>query len=97
MRRAAFERARTLRIWKLHLQLSHPGPEPPGCICEFQPGRFRKSERVGGCGKVRCWLCKRAKLLHTPMRRERISNISYDEWLLELARNAPRRKRRYFD
>jgi len=97
MRRAALERARTLRVWQLHLQLAHPGPEPPLCRCELQPGRFRKAERIGGCGKPRCWLCKCDKLLHTPTRQDRLSDISYHEWLAELGRNAPRRRQRYFD
>ena len=92
MRRAALERARTLRAWRLHLRLVHPGPDPPLCICESQPGRFRKTERIRGCGKARCWLCKRAKLMHTPRCRERLSNISYHEWLLELGRSAPSRQ-----
>lgn len=47
MRRAALERPRTLRVWRQHLA-GHSDTDL--CRCEFQPGRFRKGERVGGCG-----------------------------------------------
>ena len=97
MRRAAIERARALRVWRSHLRLIHPDPEPFLCICENQPGRFRKTERIGGCGRGRWCDCNGPKLQKMPKRQERAANISYHEWLDELRSNFPHRKRRYFD
>ena len=59
MKRAAIERSRTLRTWRSHLRTHR---EAVLCACEFQPGRFRKSQRVGGCGRSLCWLCHGDKL-----------------------------------
>jgi hypothetical protein len=94
MRRAALERPRTLRVWGRHLA-RHLALSPTAilCVCEFQPGRFRKGERVGGCGRARCYLCHGAKLLGIPTCRERVARISYHEWLAELGRNARARTR----
>jgi hypothetical protein len=55
MQRAAIERVRTIRTWRSHLR-THGAQVL--CVCELQPGRFRKSQRVGGCGRARCWLCR---------------------------------------
>jgi hypothetical protein len=63
MRRAAQDRSRTRRTWSLHLR-SH-GVQAR-CVCEHQPGRFRKGQKVGGCGKPRCWLCHEDKLGQIP-------------------------------
>lgn len=41
MRRAALERARTVRVWRKHLQFA--GEEhAASCVCELQAGHFRK-------------------------------------------------------
>lgn len=67
MRRAALERPRTLGVWRQHLA-EHPDTDL--CRCEFQPGRFRKGERVGGCGTPQCWLCHAGKLTGDPTLQE---------------------------
>ncbi len=61
MRRASLERPRTLRVWRAHKRLIHDDLAT-GCICDEQPGRFRKGQRVGGCGRPRCLICKGHKL-----------------------------------
>ena len=69
MQRAALERARTRNVWKAHVR-AHTGPLV--CACDLQPGRFRKGQRVGGCGRTRCWLChgdKLAKIVPVRVRR----------------------------
>ena len=63
MRCAALERPRTLRVWRQHLAEHY---ETDLCRCEFQPGRFRKGERVGGCRTPRCWLCHAGNLTGDP-------------------------------
>jgi hypothetical protein len=67
MRRAALEKQRTLQVWRRHL-VTHGVPLV--CGCELQPGRFRKSQRVGGCGRPRCWLCHYDKLAGNPKPRD---------------------------
>ena len=91
MRRAAFERARTVRVWRAHLLTVHPDGVN-GCACELQPGRFRKGQRVAGCGLVRCFVCKGSKLLGRPTLQEERSDISFNEWLREFG--FPARSRR---
>ena len=59
MRRSALERPRTLRTWRAHLTAHE---DTILCVCELEPGRFRKSQRIGGCGRPRCWLCHGDKL-----------------------------------
>jgi hypothetical protein len=80
MRRAALERPRTLRVWRRHLA-RHLAFSPAAilCVCEFQPGRFRKGERVGGCRRARCYLCHPGKLLGDLQPKDRPSLISYHE------------------
>lgn len=63
MRRAAIERFGTLQTWRDHLAVHGA---TIFCDCELQPGRFRKSQRVGGCGRSRCWLCHYEKLAGRP-------------------------------
>ena len=63
MRRAAIEKSRTLQTWRRHLA-THG--HKVVCDCELQPGRFRKSQRIGGCGLPRCYLCHFAKLTDQP-------------------------------
>lgn len=79
MRRAAQERARSLRVWRQHLKLH--GKEALHCACENQAGRFRKGQRIGGCGNARCYLCHGDKLLKRPSRQQQQSNIAFREAL----------------
>ncbi len=74
MRRAAQERAWTIRVWKLHKRWNHP--EGSECICDEQPGRFRKGQRVLGCNKPRCFICHGEKLMKLPGRQLLKSNAS---------------------
>jgi hypothetical protein len=81
MERASVERPRTVRVWRQH-RAQH-GPGPLACPCELQTGRFRKGQRVGGCGKARCYLCHGDKLLKRPTLQQRRSGLAYREWLRE--------------
>jgi hypothetical protein len=78
MKRANEERPRTLRVWRQHL-VGH-GPGPVDCVCELQPGRFRKGERVGGCS---CYYCNYEKLNNIPKKYQRLADISCEEQLDE--------------
>ncbi len=74
MKRAAVERAQTLRVWQRHLVSHGPGP----LLCRdarLQAGRFRKGQRVGGCGRARCHLCHGDKLAHRPTIQQRRSTM----------------------
>ena len=82
MRRAVVERQRTLRVWRNHNLLVHAGTET-GCVCDKQPGRFRKGQKVAGCGKSRCWLCKSEKLAKRPTARDHRQELRYKEWSSE--------------
>jgi hypothetical protein len=46
MKRAHAERLHTVHVWRTYL--SWHGPGPLACRCEFQIGRFRKGQRIGG-------------------------------------------------
>ncbi len=92
MRRASLERPRTLRVWRAHHRLIHDGL-PTDCICDEQPGRFRKSQRVAGCGKPRCWLCKRHKLAKETTARDHRAALSYHEQAAEYGFGGPRPRR----
>jgi hypothetical protein len=81
MKRAALERTRTVGVWRRHL-VSH-GIDAALCACEYQPGRFRKGQRVGGCGNARCYLCHPEKLLNIPDRSQRRADVSFWEWRRE--------------
>lgn len=96
MKRAAIERAATLRRWRFHVEVVHGG-DPGPCSCERQPNRFRKGEKRGGCGRVRCHLCKAKKLLGAVPLAQQKSDFSLREWLDDLDRpplRDPRRGRR---
>jgi hypothetical protein len=80
MQRAAIERVRTIRTWRNHLR-THGAQVL--CTCELQPGRFRKSQRVGGCGRARCWLCHSDKLSGRLTMRELRAVADYSEGLTE--------------
>jgi hypothetical protein len=58
-------------------------------------GRFRKGQRIGGCGKPQCWVCHSGKLGREPMRKQLRSLQTYREGLAEalLANNALERAR----
>ena len=87
MKRAHEERLHTIHIWRQHLAWHGSGPLL--CVCEFQIGRFRKGQRVGGCGKARCYLCHREKLCKRPPLQQRRADISYKEWLHALYTSEP--------
>jgi len=82
VKRASTEYSRTVRVWREHL--AWHGAGPLACVCEFQIGRFRKGQRVWGCGKARCYLCHGDKLLKRPTRKQHQANTAYREWLREL-------------
>jgi hypothetical protein len=79
MKRASLERERTIRVWRRHLAF-HAG-EARNCRCEVQIGRFRKAQRVWGCGQARCFLCHGEKLLRRPTLQQRRSDLSLWDWL----------------
>jgi len=81
MRRAAIERPRTRNTWRKHLVM-HAGA--PICACEFQPGRFRKGQRIGGCGRPQCWLCHFDKLTGQPTANELRARATFAEGMSEL-------------
>ncbi len=88
MKRAASEKTRTLQVWRKHL-IKHRGNLQ--CVCEFQPGRFRKAQRVGGCGRTQCWLCHGDKLAGLATLRERRAAAALCEGLVELTRSGVER------
>ena len=82
MRRAAEEKARTVNVWRRHLWTHR---ETVACVCELQIGRFRKSQRIGGCGKPRCWVCHSEKLSDEHTLQQLRSAETYVEGLTEAA------------
>ena len=80
MKRAAEEKLRTLNVWREHLR-AHRGVV--ACGCEFQVGRFRKGQRVGGCGNSRCWLCHSEKLSAVPTTQYLRSMATFREGLTD--------------
>ena len=82
MKRAAIERGRTVRTWRAHLA-THT--RPVLCACDLQPGRFRKSQRVGGCGRPQCWLCHGDKLAGRLSLKQRVALTVQQEGLAEFA------------
>jgi hypothetical protein len=86
MERAALERSRTVRVWREHVaRHDHIG----ACICELQIGRFRKGQRVGGCGKPRCYACHAKKLTGLKTLRQLRALVRYREGMFEaLASNS---------
>lgn len=81
VKRAASEKLRTLRVWRRHLA-SHD--HKIACRCEFQTGRFRKGQRIGGCGRARCWLCHYDKLSKLATLQERRAAATLYEGLSEI-------------
>ena len=89
MQRASLERSRTLSTWRAHVRTHE---HLPLCRCDEQPGRFRKGQRVGGCGKPRCWLCHYSKLRGLLTLSERRAIARLKEGLAETPRSDPRSK-----
>jgi hypothetical protein len=81
MQRAAVDRSRTVRVWRQHVA-RHDGVD--ACVCERQVGRFRKGQKVGGCGKPRCYLCHADKLdgINTPQQLRAL--VRYREGMLDV-------------
>lgn len=79
MKRAHVERTRTIRVWRRHLSF-HAG-EALNCRCELQVGRFRKTQRMLGCGKARCFLCHGEKLLKRPTLQQRRADAAVRDWV----------------
>lgn len=82
MKRAAEERTRTVREWKRHVAITHAG-DASRCLCDRQPGRFRKVHGTG-CHRPRCMACHGEKILKIPRRAQRRANESYHQQLREL-------------
>ena len=80
MKRAAEEKLRTLNVWRRHLR-EHQAPV--ACVCEYQVGRFRKGQRIGGCGHAQCWVCHSAKLSGEPTVQQLRSVATFTEGLAE--------------
>ncbi|ODU38456.1 MAG: hypothetical protein ABS92_13705 [Thiobacillus sp. SCN 63-374] len=63
MQRAAREKCRALQQRKRWLVLARA----QGIPADARPANFfRKHQRIGGCGKARCWLCHGGKLAQHP-------------------------------
>ena len=92
MRRAFVERQRALRVWRAHNLIVHAGMDT-SCVCDQQPGRFRKGRKVGGCGKSRCWLCKGPKLDKRSTARDYRKEVSYREWRSEYGYPVARKRK----
>jgi hypothetical protein len=82
MKRAAEEFIRTRNVWRRHLQM-HRGTV--ACVCEYQVGRFRKGQRIGGCGNSRCWLCHSEKVGSVPTIQQLKSVATFKEGLAEMS------------
>lgn len=61
MKRAAEERHLAVHVKKQYLGFFFRGNTP--WPRHLQTNRYRKSQRQGGCGKARCFLCHHEKLL----------------------------------
>lgn len=70
-----------LQVWRKHLAAHGMNAL---CDCEFLPGRFRKSQRVGGCGRPRCWLYHYDKLAGCPTVRDRRDDARVADDLVNL-------------
>ena len=76
MRRAALERTRTFRTWRRHLAqhlrelVRGGGQRTVTCRCDLEAGRFRKGQRIGGCGQPGCLICHYEKVMGIPRIRD---------------------------
>ncbi len=85
MKRAAVEKLRTWNVWRNHLRTHRR--EPVACVCELQLGRFRKSQRIGGCGNPQCWVCHSEKLGRVPKLKQLRAMVTFKEGLESLLAN----------
>jgi hypothetical protein len=84
MKRAAIERKRAVKVWKKHFEqhvrqnVQSGGQRPIMCPCDLQVNRFRKGQKMFGCGRPRCYVCHGDKLLgntkHSVKKRELIGS-----------------------
>jgi hypothetical protein len=85
LRRASQERTRTFRVWRKWLALyGSPRcgrPSEP----DLEPGRFRKTRRIGGCLHERCYVCHPSKLIGYPTPQEELAWLREREQLADLA------------
>ena len=88
MQRAAIEKPRTVRTWRRHLAAHEASIV---CDCEFQIGRFRKGQRIGGCATSACFLCHFGKLARVPTLQQMRSFAAYREGFAEVASGAKER------
>jgi hypothetical protein len=76
MKRAAVEKARTSNVWRRHYNhhlrqnAQSGGQRPIACSCDLEVNRFRKGQKVFGCGRPRCYACHGEKLLGIPRHRD---------------------------
>ncbi len=73
MKRAAIERQRTIKTWKAHLYLAHRDELMAGavrCVCDLQANRFRKGQKMLGCGRPKCSMCHYEKVFNIPKARD---------------------------
>ena len=70
VKRAALEKNRTRRTWKKHISFAHAYEiQTTGitaCICDQQVNRFRKGQKMLGCGQPQCMSCHPGKVLGKP-------------------------------
>jgi hypothetical protein len=84
MKRDHLELGRTKHTHQLHLRSPHSRDNLTDCVCEFQPGRFRKQKALG-CGRARCLLCHFEKIFGIPkasdrVRKQRFADSLEDYW-----------------
>jgi hypothetical protein len=84
MQRAAKERLRTLNIWRRHMREAHGWPKKEiTCACDLQANRFRKGQKVHGCGNARCYMCHGEKLLGIVKRKHELFEVEEKEGIKE--------------
>lgn len=85
MRRAAVERKRAVNVWKKHFaqhvrqQQQAGGQKPIACGCDLEVNRFRKGQKMFGCGRPRCYACHGDKLLGNKKHSVKKRELSYSE------------------
>lgn len=81
MRRTAVEQPRTLHRYRCWLALTKAGGRPVGTQAI---NRFRKQQRIGGCGNSRCWLCHGDKLAGNPTPKAQRHLLAFAEGMRDL-------------
>lgn len=89
MKRASLERDRTIHRW-LAGQAWRGSARP----ADLQPGRYRKTRRIGGCGRSRCFLCHYAKLIGYSTVQEERAWLGFQFELIELGLTHKSRRQR---